>query len=185
MKKIIASLTVALVSTCAMAEVNFQVIPLPQSVVLDASGKTTLMIKGQAVSYPADNARMKRNAEFAEEFLGLKPQAELATKGRKKAKDITPVRLTLGLTSDNPDAYQITVDKKGVLIQGASESGVFYAIQTLRKSIAQEQGDTITLRGRGWGHGVGLCQIGAAVMATKGFNYKQILEYYYKGATIE
>ena len=145
MKKIIASLTVALVSTCAMAEVNFQVIPLPQSVVLDASGKTTLMIKGQAVSYPADNARMKRNAEFAEEFLGLKPQAELATKGRKKAKDITPVRLTLGLASDNPDAYQITVDKKGVLIQGASESGVFYGIQTLRKSIAQEQGDTITL----------------------------------------
>ena len=47
------------------------------------------------------------------------------------------------------------------------------------------EGDTITLRGRGWGHGVGLCQIGAAVMATKGFNYKQILEYYYKGATIE
>ena len=42
----------------------------------------------------------------------------------------------------------------------------------------------IRLRGRGWGHGVGLCQIGAAVMASRGYNYKQILEHYYKGAEI-
>ena len=46
-------------------------------------------------------------------------------------------------------------------------------------------GDTLILHGKGWGHGVGLCQIGAAVMSTKGFNYRQILEYYYKGATVE
>ena len=47
------------------------------------------------------------------------------------------------------------------------------------------QDDTFILRGRGWGHGVGLCQIGAAVMAEKGFNYKQILEFYYRGAEIK
>ena len=44
--------------------------------------------------------------------------------------------------------------------------------------------DRIRLDGRGWGHGVGLCQIGAAVMASKGYNYKQILEHYYPDATI-
>ena len=44
--------------------------------------------------------------------------------------------------------------------------------------------DRIRLDGRGWGHGVGLCQIGAAVMASKGYNYKQILEHYYPNATI-
>ena len=44
--------------------------------------------------------------------------------------------------------------------------------------------NTIRLRGRGWGHGVGLCQIGAAVMASRGYNYKEILEHYYKGAEI-
>ena len=38
---------------------------------------------------------------------------------------------------------------------------------------------------RPWmGHGVGLCQIGAAVMASRGYDYKQILEHYYKGAEI-
>lgn len=47
------------------------------------------------------------------------------------------------------------------------------------------QGDDLILRGKGWGHGVGLCQIGAAVMAHKGYTYKQILNHYYPGATIE
>ncbi len=40
-------------------------------------------------------------------------------------------------------------------------------------------GDTFTLHGAGWGHGVGLCQIGAAVMGEKGYNYKQILAHYF------
>ncbi|MCZ7384910.1 MAG: SpoIID/LytB domain-containing protein, partial [Candidatus Methanoperedens sp.] len=41
-----------------------------------------------------------------------------------------------------------------------------------------------TLLGGGWGHGVGLCQIGAAVMATKGIDYKSILSHYYPGTEI-
>ena len=41
------------------------------------------------------------------------------------------------------------------------------------------------LRGAGWGHGVGLCQIGAAVMGAKGYDYKQILLHYFVGAQIE
>jgi peptidoglycan hydrolase-like amidase len=41
------------------------------------------------------------------------------------------------------------------------------------------------LRGAGWGHGVGLCQIGAAVMGAKGYNYRQILLHYFVGAKIE
>ena len=46
-------------------------------------------------------------------------------------------------------------------------------------------GDDIVLHGRGWGHGVGLCQIGAAVMASRGYTYQQILEHYYPGSTLE
>jgi stage II sporulation protein D len=41
-----------------------------------------------------------------------------------------------------------------------------------------------TLYGAGWGHGVGLCQIGAAVMAEKGFNAEQILRHYFGGAAL-
>ena len=41
------------------------------------------------------------------------------------------------------------------------------------------------LHGKGWGHGVGLCQIGAAVMGEKGFKYDEILLFYYKNAEIK
>ncbi|HXL00239.1 MAG TPA: SpoIID/LytB domain-containing protein [Dysgonamonadaceae bacterium] len=41
------------------------------------------------------------------------------------------------------------------------------------------------LTGAGWGHGVGLCQIGAAMMAEKGYDYPQILAHYYPGSEIE
>ena len=41
------------------------------------------------------------------------------------------------------------------------------------------------LTGAGWGHGVGLCQIGAAVMGEQGYSYDQILHHYYKNAEIK
>jgi SpoIID/LytB domain protein len=41
-----------------------------------------------------------------------------------------------------------------------------------------------TLIGAGWGHGVGLCQIGAALMAERGFDFRRILEHYYRGARL-
>jgi stage II sporulation protein D len=40
-------------------------------------------------------------------------------------------------------------------------------------------------KGAGWGHGVGLCQIGAAVMATKGFSADEILKHYFSGVEIK
>ena len=40
------------------------------------------------------------------------------------------------------------------------------------------------LKGAGWGHGVGLCQIGAAVMASEGMGYQEILLHYYRGTKI-
>lgn len=48
--------------------------------------------------------------------------------------------------------------------------------------IVKEDGDKITFYGAGWGHGVGLCQIGAAVMSIRGYKYKDILSHYYPGS---
>ena len=44
---------------------------------------------------------------------------------------------------------------------------------------------SFTLTGGGWGHGVGMCQIGAAVMASKGFNTEEILAHYFTGANLK
>ena len=49
---------------------------------------------------------------------------------------------------------------------------------------AERTKDSFILHGSGWGHGVGLCQIGAAVMGAKGYNYKEILHHYYPEAML-
>jgi stage II sporulation protein D len=45
--------------------------------------------------------------------------------------------------------------------------------------------DAFILKGAGWGHGVGFCQIGGAVMAARGIGYQQILAHYYPGTELE
>lgn len=46
------------------------------------------------------------------------------------------------------------------------------------------EGEDFILDGKGWGHGVGLCQIGAAVMASEGYGYREILSHYYRGSEV-
>jgi stage II sporulation protein D len=56
----------------------------------------------------------------------------------------------------------------------------------LRSDLYEEQdaGQTIVFRGRGQGHGVGLCQAGAESMGEQGHSYREILAYYYPGTAI-
>ena len=49
----------------------------------------------------------------------------------------------------------------------------------------EKQGDRFILHGKGWGHGVGMCQIGAAVMGEQGKTYDEILLFYYRNAQIQ
>ena len=48
----------------------------------------------------------------------------------------------------------------------------------------EKEGNTFVLHGSGWGHGVGLCQIGAAVMGAKGYKFDEILHHYYPNAEL-
>ena len=50
--------------------------------------------------------------------------------------------------------------------------------------VVDQEHDRIILSGAGWGHGVGLCQIGAAAMANEGRTYTEILAHYYRGANV-
>jgi stage II sporulation protein D len=52
------------------------------------------------------------------------------------------------------------------------------------KNLVEGVPEKIILRGAGWGHGVGLCQIGAAVMGEMHFSYVEILNHYFKNATL-
>ena len=67
----------------------------------------------------------------------------------------------------------------------SSAFDVEYHTEDGTKVDASEDWAKLVLKGAGWGHGVGLCQIGAAVMATEGYDYRQILNHYYPGAVLE
>jgi SpoIID/LytB domain protein len=50
--------------------------------------------------------------------------------------------------------------------------------------VVERDGTDFILRGAGWGHGVGLCQIGAAMMARKGYKFTEILQHYFPGTEL-
>jgi SpoIID/LytB domain protein len=54
-----------------------------------------------------------------------------------------------------------------------------------KKIIIENVPQVFVLRGAGWGHGVGLCQIGAAVMSNKGYEFDEILNHYFPNAQIK
>ena len=58
-------------------------------------------------------------------------------------------------------------------------------LKSARFTVTWTPDDHLILDGSGWGHCVGLCQIGAAVMAYSGYNFSQILEHYYPGSKLE
>ena len=74
----------------------------------------------------------------------------------------------------------VTVGKELEIRKWLSESHLYSSAFDVEKTA-----DGFTLHGKGWGHGVGLCQIGAAVMGSKGYRYDGILTHYYPNSEIK
>ncbi len=90
-------------------------------------------------------------------------------------------------TSGRIYELQITGTKKTIVVGKELEIRRALSESHLYSSafVVEKHGDTFELIGAGWGHGVGLCQIGAAVMGDQGYSYDKILKHYYPGAEIE
>ena len=79
----------------------------------------------------------------------------------------------------------LTIGKEMEIRRILSESHLFSSAFVVDKGEVKEGiPQWFLLSGAGWGHGVGLCQIGAAVMGERGYTYEEILLHYYKGAEI-
>ena len=100
---------------------------------------------------------------------------------------ITDMRPLKRGTSGRICELRITGTKKTIVVGKELEIRRALSESHLYSSafVVEKQGDTFTLIGAGWGHGVGLCQIGAAVMGDKGYVHDEILRHYYPGAEIE
>ena len=114
-------------SSNTTGEANYQVIPLPLEV-NTSEGQPFVLTSKTKVVYPEGNKLMERNAEFLGDYLNL----AIITSNPTNEKVI---ELLLGLENDNKEAYRLEVSENKVTITGASEAGVFYGIQTLRKSV--------------------------------------------------
>lgn len=132
-------------SSGTVQKADYQVIPLPQQITA-VEGADFRLDKGVKILYPEGNEKMQKNAAFLAEYIGQMtglelPVAESAADGKGN------IVLELGLEAENPEAYRLTVNADGVRIAGASEAGVFYGIQTLRKSlpITVKTGGTVAL----------------------------------------
>lgn len=73
----------------------------------------------------------------------------------------------------------LTIGKELFIRQSLSESHLYSSA-----FVVSREGSDFILHGAGWGHGVGLCQIGAAAMGARGIGYRTILSHYYPGTEI-
>jgi stage II sporulation protein D len=100
-----------------------------------------------------------------------------------------PVKVTPIKRSPSGRVKAVSIaDREGKTIELSGEllrKALGYA--TLRSTLFSVSRDPtgFTFRGRGSGHGVGMSQWGAKGMAERGFGYKDILEHYYPGTTLE
>jgi len=122
------------------------------------------------VSYTASELaaliRKRSGIDFGEKILSLEP-VERGASGR--------IKLLRLVGSDRT----MTIGKELTIRRWLSESHLKSSAFEVRR-----EGDLFVLDGHGWGHGVGLCQIGAAVMGAQGYTYQQILMHYYPGSEL-
>ncbi|HYL98656.1 MAG TPA: amidase, partial [Blastocatellia bacterium] len=76
----------------------------------------------------------------------------------------------------------VVVGKELEVRRALSRSHLYSSAFVVRR---EQGGEGFKLIGAGWGHGVGLCQIGAAMMAEAGYSYEQILSHYFSGSTLK
>ena len=127
----LAAMAFLLPSTAAGQTADFNIIPRPQQVNVSNDAPFTLSAK-TVISLGTNSQDMKRNANmlasYIEQATGIRP-----TVG--KGKSGAAIILTIDKTIANAEGYKLDADAKQIRIAGASAAGVFYGIQTLRKSL--------------------------------------------------
>ena len=79
----------------------------------------------------------------------------------------------------------IAVGKELEIRRWLSETHLYSSAFVVDRQVLSDGNVRFVLKGAGWGHGVGLCQIGAAMMGERGFSHKDMLNHYYPGALLE
>ena len=121
---------------------SYQVVPLPQNIQMTYGNP--FILNGECrIAYPEGDILLARNAAFLIDYIKKATGIQLATmpfaenKGKKTLRKSTAPLITLSLNPkiEGKEAYRLTVTNKAISIEGSTPNGVFYGIQTLRKSL--------------------------------------------------
>jgi SpoIID/LytB domain protein len=128
------------------------------------------------ISYSQDELR-----EILNERLGVDFGAVLALEPVERGESGRIIRLRI-----RGAARSLLIGKELEIRRALSRSHLYSSAFVVRAERENEKGHPgrFNLIGAGWGHGVGLCQIGAAVMADRGRTHAEILAHYFKGAEL-
>ena len=117
---------------------NYSIVPLPQSIALQKGEPFTLDATVQILAPSA----LQQEAEFLQLYLRDMVGVDFPVV-QKRAKKVRYIELAVSPKVTSKEGYVLTVDSKGVTLQGGSAAGVFYGIQTLRKSFANTSSESM------------------------------------------
>jgi len=136
----IALLILSAFQTTPMQAVNYEVVPLPNQIVMQKGDPFALDGSVQILAAEGLQSEASFLQQYLKEIVGL--DLHVAQMKVKKQKYI---ELAISPKITEKEGYVLTVTAKGVTIQGGSAAGVFYGIQTLRKAVAGETAAPIAL----------------------------------------
>ena len=126
----------------ARQEADYQIIPMPREIVYIK--RSPFILKSNVkILYPEGNEKMRRNARFLADYLKTATGKDFAIEAGTEGKNV--IVLALGNEDENPESYRMKVTDNAVTITGPTEAGVFYGIQSLRKSLPVAAGANIVL----------------------------------------
>ena len=148
MRLFLATLTFILAISFSWGQNNradYRVVPLPSTIngIKTADFKLTDQC---LINYPMGNRDMERNAALLSQYVEDLTGIHLSTRPALNAKENAgSIALLLDPKMNNEEGYRILVTARGVEISGKTPAGVFYGIQTLRKSLPVGEASVINL----------------------------------------
>ena len=134
MKKTIFALVCLLTTvTTASAQACYEVVPLPQSIQMQKG--EPFVLDGSVQILVQDG--LQNEADFLQAYLQDLTGLTLGISG-KREKKVRYIELAVSPKVAEREGYELTVSKKGVTIVGGSAAGVFYGVQTVRKTISEQ-----------------------------------------------
>ena len=148
MNKLFLPIVACVLAACGSDKqqaLRYDVIPLPQEINLLQESPFKLT-RNTVIAYPEGNALLGHNADFLADYIeqatGFRPRTKAVKNGENADKAIT---LGLDPSVTGEEGYRIITHSESISICGKTANGVFYGIQTLRKSIPAQAQDAAIL----------------------------------------